>query len=237
MGIFVRSVLRESYDLGIGNTRTISGAGPNGIHEYSECLFSLYFPSQTRLCYIRKTTNGRFQLPNRPHRPNSPTKLDQLQYTPFFPDRYSTVHEPPHDHSRLLHDFNPTIIPISTQSSRSQYDLFSTSSTSTQSRLDQVDLVVQGPWCIGRIEVELVGFWSVICFIPTKLDLNMIVKKKKKKKNNVSRSTRPLLNQNRITSRWLLGRLASWSLLEFFRHVQNIRVGNRSDAEQGRPSR
>ena len=69
---------------------------------------------------------------------------------------------PPHDHSRLLHDFNPTTTPISTRPSRPLHDLYSTNSTTT--RPDQIDLVVQGSWGIGRIEVELIGYWSVIFF-------------------------------------------------------------------------
>ena len=48
---------------------------------------------------------------------------------------------------------------------------------------------------------------------------------------------RPPLNQYTITSRWLLERLTSRSPHEFFGHVQNFRVGSRSDAEQGRPPR
>ena len=73
---------------------------------------------------------------------------------------------------------------------------------------------------MGRIEVELIGYWSAFFFIPTKLDLYTIV----------FRSTRPLFNQYPIISRWLLERLASRSLFEFFEHVQNFRVGCRSDA-------
>ena len=75
---------------------------------------------------------------------------------------------------------------------------------------------------MGQIEVELIGYWSVFFFIPTKLDLYTIV----------FRSTRSLLNHYPIISRWLLQRLASRSLLESFEHAQNFRVGSRSDAEQ-----
>ena len=78
---------------------------------------------------------------------------------------------------------------------------------------------------LGQIEVELIGCWSVILFIPTKLDLYTIF----------SRSSRPLLNQYPIISQWLFERLASRSLLELFEHVQNFRVGSRSDAEKARP--
>ena len=96
---------------------------------------------------------------DRPDRPHSPTKLDQLPYTTFSrPLFYRT--RPPHDHSRLLHDFNPTTTTISTRSFRPLHDLYS---TSTRSR---PDLVVQWSWGIGRIEVELIGYWSVKLFYP-----------------------------------------------------------------------
>ena len=91
----------------------------------------------------------RSDQPHRPDRPNS--KLDQLLYTTFsrpLLDPHTTLTTPP----RLQPDSHP--------------DLYSTNSTSTRSRPDRIDLVVQESWAIGRIEGELIGYWSVKSFYP-----------------------------------------------------------------------
>ena len=109
-------------------------------------------------------------------------RLDQLDRPdrPNFPTNCSTRLSPPralldrtrplHDLSWLLHDFNQKTTPISTRSTPYMISI--------RSRPDQIDLVVQGSWGIGQIEVELIGYWSVNFFIPTKLDLYRIVKKR-----------------------------------------------------------
>ena len=61
---------------------------------------------------------------DRPDRPNSPTKLDQLLCTTFS--------RPLLDRTRLLHDFNPTTTPISTRSCRPLLDQLDFYSISTR---------------------------------------------------------------------------------------------------------
>ena len=148
---------------------------------------------------------------DRPDRPNSPTKLDQLLYTTFCRPLLDRT-RPRHDHSQVLHDFNPKPprslldhpdpYTISTRPTRPLLDLYSIST-----RPDRPGRTgIMGYWSNrGRVDRVMIG---IFFFIPTKLDLYTIVK-------TVSRSTRPLFNQYPITSRWLLKRLAYRSLLEF----------------------
>ena len=102
---------------------------------------------------------------DRPSNPNSLTKLNQLLYTTFSRLLLDRT-RPPHDNSWLLHDFNPTTNPISARSSRPLHYLDLTNPISTWSRPDQINLVVQGSWGIGWIEVKLIGYWLVKFFYP-----------------------------------------------------------------------
>ena len=149
---------------------------------------------------------GRFN--GRSRSPKVPDKARPTAVHDFFPNAtrsYTTPTRPLMTPPRLQPDLY-SIIPLPTRSLLDQLDFY-VISTPTRSTWSYRGLAVQGSWSIGRKEVELIVYWSVF-FIPTKLDLYTIVK-------NVSRSTRPLLNQYPITSRWLLERLASRSRLEF----------------------
>ena len=73
----------------------------------------------------------------------------------------------------------------------------------------------------GRVDRVLIGKFF---FIPTKLGLYTIVFRSK------STATQPTPYHFPM----VLERLASRSLLEFFEHVENFRVGSQSDAEQAR---
>ena len=169
---------------------------------------------------------GMFPLPIRSTRSfRSPKFPDQSRPTAVH-DFFRTATRP----YTTTHDSSKTSTRQPPRSLLNHPDPYTISTRPTTStRPDQIDLVVQGLWGLGRIEVELIGYWSVFFCIPTKPVLYTIVK-------NVSRPTRPLINQYPINSRWLFVSLASGSLFECFGHVQNFRVGSRSNAKQGRPS-
>ena len=106
------------------------------------------------------TCNGMFHCRSdqldRPDCPHSPTKLDQLLYTTFARPLLDHT-RPPHDHSRLLHDFNSTTTPISTLSSRPLHDHYSTNSNYTRSLLDLYSISTRSDRP-GRIGI--MGYWS-----------------------------------------------------------------------------
>ena len=71
----------------------------------------------------------------------------------YLPSQHDYVTSDPLGSGRLLMVGSHCRSDHSIRSTRSRHDLYSTSSTSTRSRPDQIDLVVQGLWGIGRIEV------------------------------------------------------------------------------------
>ena len=196
-----------------------------------------------------------------PHRRSD--RLDRPD-RPKFPDqaRPTAVHDfsrplldrtrPPHDHSRLLHDFNPTTIAFSTRSSRPLHDLYSTNSTSTQPIPDHFPmarpLLNQYPINRYRVDREVIGYWSNrgradrvligIFFYPDQTrsaiwsfhdQLDLYSTSTWSFPDGLT-STQPISDHFPMASR-AIG--FSRSLLEFFGHVQKFRVGSRSDAEQG----
>ena len=117
-----------------------------------------------------------------PDRPNSLTKFAQLLYRTFSRPLLDRT-RPPHDHSRLLHDFNPTTTPISTRSSRPLHDLYSTNSSlldlySNSTRTDRPGRTrAMGYWSNrGPLDRVLIGklFYSDLTrsLNQTKLDLD-----------------------------------------------------------------